>query len=649
MLVCGGIRQRETKYNYDGRDSVVLGKGTHDCCSGEERARGRLGSGSRGLCSDACFLGGRLLSAQRKRRSSGRRAGRGNKFQILALDGASITGGQGWLSAGLIRDFWERLLEPTAECTRRVGARGNRSELKKLLEDGTVLDLPGRTYALSPERYLALAFGYSDAELFPLVSEIGVMALGYYLRFSSGSEREGVWSEVKAIARAPQDSWRHTALSNAQGEGCIQPATLESLIAEIGESVDSAACALLEKPRQFLALRWVTRTMRAPHLIRHIERARAVLKQVVALGAVQNRIFDLDKIELLAGTSSGGLNALLFARHESFFSALDEAIRMWREMDEVLGSYYESLSCSKLPRLLGQKSFFGEILSPVYERYFADQPLHELRRDVAITALQLDSGEAHSVPTLRRWKPVIFHTFHPGQLSGDVRTDYMFGGVRLIPAAEQGGHLDDVRVRDVAIATSAAPMMTPALIGKNYLAGGDAEIMLRFPQTQSLQDFYPLKPSVEQSGFIDGGVFANNPSLMALLVAMSHSSTRQKLDWVSLVSMGNGRQAMDHIELKETDLGYLPWLASRERPGLLMNVMLDAAVDVTTASCRMLFRDRMKRYDVWTDKLYFANPFGGPGLGNIELQLDENLGVHRYLYIREPEELRQWLVAGYQG
>ena len=162
------------------------------------------------------------------------------------------------------------------------------------------------------------------------------------------------------------------------------------------------------------------------------------------------------------------------------------------------------------------------------ERVFGDRTLGSLSRRVLITAFDLDN----EAPGFRTWKPKLFHNF-PGSDSD----------------AEQ-------LARSVAAYTSAAP---------TYFESVD--------------------------GYIDGGVYATNPSMCALAQTQDPrvpASERTLLGDVRLLSLGTGRSLV-YIEGDRHDWGYLQWV----RP--LISLMLDGTNGIADYQCARILGDRYFR------------------------------------------------------
>lgn len=230
----------------------------------------------------------------------------------------------------------------------------------------------------------------------------------------------------------------------------------------------------------------------------------------------------LAKVDLFAGTSTGGILALGLAAGRSPTEArliyeqqgkvvfADSALDNLRDLGHALGAQYSNVN---LKRVLAEQ--------------FGDMRLGDLKRRVVIAAFDLDNG-AKQAP-LRTWKAKFFHNF-PG------------------PDSDA-----NERVVDVALRTSAAP------------------------------SYFPV-----YQGYVDGGVVANNPSMAALAQALEPTTGKQRLERVSLLSVGTGRNAQ-FLTTEDADWGWAQW-APR-----IIAIVLDGASGVADYECRQLLGQRYHR------------------------------------------------------
>jgi patatin-like phospholipase/acyl hydrolase len=166
---------------------------------------------------------------------------------------------------------------------------------------------------------------------------------------------------------------------------------------------------------------------------------------------------------------------------------------------------------------------------------FGEATLGQLKKRVVIPSFQMSGLTPQGVS----WKPKIFHNFpYPGE-----------------PDLAQ-------RIVDVGLRTSAAPVLLPVY-----------------------------------QGFVDGGLFANNPSLCALTQILSDrrrehgaeaASARplQELD-IALFSVGTGSNGQA-VKVGTEDWGYRKWLFDSQYPLLLLDTFLSSDPVTIDFQCQQI-------------------------------------------------------------
>jgi patatin-like phospholipase/acyl hydrolase len=231
----------------------------------------------------------------------------------------------------------------------------------------------------------------------------------------------------------------------------------------------------------------------------------------------------LDSVDLIAGTSTGGLLALGLAtgldlqrirdlyenRGQAIFddSWLDNLV----DLGTIIGAQYGIQNLTReLRRILGQTT------------------LGQLRKRVLIAAFDLDN-EA-SDPARRTWKPKLFHNF-PGPDSDSSLLAYKVG-----------------------LYTAAAPTYFPSA-----------------------------------DGYIDGGVYASNPSMCALAQSQdSRFAGQPSLSDVVLLSLGTGT-SLTYVQGRNLNWGYAQWAKA------LVNLMLDGTAGIADYQCKQILGQRYHR------------------------------------------------------
>ncbi|MGQ0510001.1 MAG: patatin-like phospholipase family protein [Betaproteobacteria bacterium] len=232
----------------------------------------------------------------------------------------------------------------------------------------------------------------------------------------------------------------------------------------------------------------------------------------------------LNKADLLAGTSTGGLIALGIARGLSL-----PALRaLYEEQGEEIfdDSWIDDLT--DIGKIAGA-DYGGENRERVVKAALgAGTRLRDLGKRVLIPSFDLDNEDGD--PRRRRWKAKLFHNF-PG-------------------AGTDGAEL----AYKVAMYTSAAPTYFPSY-----------------------------------EGYVDGGVYANNPSMCALAQVLDRNrQDRPKLSEVAMLSIGTGTSLV-HIEGKALDWGYAQWA----KP--LVEVMFEGVADIARYQCEQLLGGHFHR------------------------------------------------------
>lgn len=202
-------------------------------------------------------------------------------------------------------------------------------------------------------------------------------------------------------------------------------------------------------------------------------------------------------------------------------------------------------------------------LREVLSDLFGDITMAELNKKVAIVAFDLDNADKK--PELRTWKPKIFHNFE----SRDADLD--------------------MKVIDVALASAAAPIYFPAY-----------------------------------KGFIDGGVVANNPAMIAIAQALDPRGPKKELKDISLLSFGTGK--LNHfVEGENLDWGLMDW------GPYLLKILMEGGADLVHFQAKQILKD----------KYYRVNPRLPQTIG-----LDDWKKVPELVALAEQEDLiplRIWL------
>lgn len=232
----------------------------------------------------------------------------------------------------------------------------------------------------------------------------------------------------------------------------------------------------------------------------------------------------LAQVDLLAGTSTGGILALgLAAGHSP-----QEIAELYQQRGAEIfdDSIWDNVR--DLGRTIGAE-YATKPLRKVLTETFGELQLGDLSRKVAIPTFDLDNGAAAAH---RSWKPKIFHNFNGSDCDAAAK------------------------VADVALYTSAAPTYFPSA-----------------------------------DGYIDGGVYANNPAIVALAQAISQHNLPQEraaMDDIVLLSVGTG-VSLTYIKGKTLDWGYAQWI----KP--LINILMDGVSGIADYQARQLLGESYQR------------------------------------------------------
>lgn len=231
----------------------------------------------------------------------------------------------------------------------------------------------------------------------------------------------------------------------------------------------------------------------------------------------------LDSVDLIAGTSTGGLLALGLA----YCLDIQQIRKLYEEKgDEIFDDSWLD-DVIDIGKIMGA-DYDIKNLERELKHIFGQTTLGQLKRHVLITAFDLDNESPDRFK--RSWKPKLFHNF-PGKDSDSNELVYKVG-----------------------LYTCAAPTYFPSV-----------------------------------DGFIDGGVYANNPSMCALAQSQDpRFSGKPSIKDVVLLSLGTGTSLV-YIQGKSLDWGYARWA----KP--LVGLMLDGIAGIADYQCRQMLGARYHR------------------------------------------------------
>lgn len=235
----------------------------------------------------------------------------------------------------------------------------------------------------------------------------------------------------------------------------------------------------------------------------------------------------LDKVDLVAGTSTGGILALAIAK------GVD--LNLVRELYEKKGkdvfddSFLDNVL--DLGTVIGAEYSNKKLTAEIKKVIGETTTLGQLKRHVLVTAFDLDNKDPN--PSERTWKPKIFHN---------------------VPVKDKKDNDASVLAYKAALYTAAAPTFFPAV-----------------------------------DGYVDGGVFANNPSMCAVAQSQDARNTFcPDFDDIVLLSLGTGT-SLSYIKGENLNWGYAQWV----KP--LISLMMDGVNGIAHYQCKQLLGERYNR------------------------------------------------------
>ncbi len=275
---------------------------------------------------------------------------------------------------------------------------------------------------------------------------------------------------------------------------------------------------------------------------------RGIISAVI-LAEIENRtkrpissLFDL-----IAGTSTGGILALGLTKPENGkprYGAGD-LVRLYEDKG---GTIFSHTLCHEICSLRGlvEERYPSDGVEAVLDECFGSTKLSESLTNLFITSYEIELRD-----------PFFFRTI---KARNDPAYDYL--------------------MKDVARATSAAPTyFQPAKVRSKKQAEGSDRL-----------DYYAL---------VDGGMFANNPSMCAFVEAKTAGTVnRQGREDLMMVSVGTGQLTRTLPYTKVKDWGILQWA----KPAL--DIVFDGVSDtIDYQLSQLLPADRYYRFQVSLDIL----------------------------------------------
>ncbi len=255
----------------------------------------------------------------------------------------------------------------------------------------------------------------------------------------------------------------------------------------------------------------------------------------------------LEKVDLFAGTSTGGLLALGLAKGLSLQDCRD----LYEKHGPII---FKRPRFGVLSQILRAK-YKNDYLGTTLREYFGDDTLGDLAekrgKRVLVCTFDLDNGP-NNRQGVRMWKAKFYHNFDPAD------SDYK------------------EKMVDVALRTSAAPT------------------------------YFPI-----YDGHVDGGVVANNPSTCALAQALDPQTGKQTLNDIALLSLGTGlNPKIVEQQNASWGLAQWAWfrvttfLGASPSGGraLITDLLVEGTGDVAHYQCRQILTPRFHRLNPQLDQ-----------------------------------------------
>lgn len=242
----------------------------------------------------------------------------------------------------------------------------------------------------------------------------------------------------------------------------------------------------------------------------------------------------LNDIDLIAGTSTGGIIALSLA----YGKTPDDLCRLYKCKGDNIFNKNILETFIDIPNVISAE-YSNENLKEELYQFFGEKKLVDLKTKVAIPTFDLDTMhdfDKTNAGKERGWKPKIFHNF------------------------EGSGSDKEYKIKDVALYTSSAPTYFPSA-----------------------------------DGYIDGGVFANNPSMIAITQAISKHNVRKEraeLNDISLLSVGAGI-SLQFEEGENNNWGISQWAFS------LINILMEGVTGISDFQAEQLLGEKYSRLQIY--------------------------------------------------
>lgn len=305
----------------------------------------------------------------------------------------------------------------------------------------------------------------------------------------------------------------------------------------------------------------------------------------------------LKRVDLFAGTSTGGLIALGLASGVPISTLVDIYMNRGAEVFKPYASFSPvpppSLTniypqAAALPvDLLHVKYTDAGLKKLVKQTFPAAKTLSELSRKVLVTAFDLYQADR------KAWAPI---------------------SLTNLP----GSNTSDIRVLDAALSTAGGPVYFPPHV---------------------------FQHKGKKRAFVDGGVYANNPSMLAAASVMASGTLKRRglaFENIKLLSLGTGF-TLNGIPpqnlLPPEWYGVLAWMSPITLPPTpplpLLEVLMNGVSDIDTFQCRQILGNNFRRGNVQLK--------GPVDLGDYQKVGELKKWTEAYMATAEWQEIKQWI------
>ncbi len=240
----------------------------------------------------------------------------------------------------------------------------------------------------------------------------------------------------------------------------------------------------------------------------------------------------LEDVDVFAGTSAGAITSSIIAVSETVAEGIERAIAFWRLWHplEAFGPF--------TPRTLAGMSGLSAFLThdTLYQhlrQILGEVRLKDAQRRLVLPSVCIDNGVA--LKQHRHW-------------SIEIRHNLVIQGLPESPL-----------LADLALRSSSIPVLHPVFQGR-----------------------------------VDGGLYANNPSMCALTMAMDFLSA--EIASTMILSVGQG-QTNSYMALPGGDVGYGAWMLNMDQPMALIKLVMDSNLQATNYQASRILEDRFVRLD----------------------------------------------------